>query len=198
MKLSKPVLIEGIYYNSINIAANILNVDNRTIVNRINSKNFTEYCFTDYRLPLEKMCSKCKEIKLLSEFKKTKANRHGRNSWCKKCHSTYTATHTKRELANKNNHKYLSTEKGKSIRMLAKVKRRAYRYNASVNLSETERKYVLYLYGKMRIMRKYGFDVHVDHIVPLSKGGLHIPENLEIIPAEDNLRKNNRLSVTLR
>jgi len=34
---------------------------------------------------------------------------------------------------------------------------------------------------------------HVDHIVPLSKNGLHHPDNLQIIPAKDNLSKNNKL-----
>lgn len=34
-----------------------------------------------------------------------------------------------------------------------------------------------------------GEEFHVDHIVPLSRGGLHIYENLQVIPAIDNLRK---------
>lgn len=33
---------------------------------------------------------------------------------------------------------------------------------------------------------------HVDHIQPLSKGGLHIVANLQVIPAIDNLRKGNK------
>ena len=33
---------------------------------------------------------------------------------------------------------------------------------------------------------------HVDHIVPLSRGGLHIYKNLRVIPAIDNLRKGNK------
>jgi 5-methylcytosine-specific restriction endonuclease McrA len=34
---------------------------------------------------------------------------------------------------------------------------------------------------------------HVDHIIPLSKGGKHEFENLQIIPAIDNLRKGSNL-----
>ena len=35
---------------------------------------------------------------------------------------------------------------------------------------------------------------HVDHIIPLSKGGLHEPNNLQYLPAKINLQKNNLLN----
>jgi hypothetical protein len=49
------------------------------------------------------------------------------------------------------------------------------------------------LYFVASWLRKQGDDVHVDHIVPLAKGGLHVFENLQILPAVENMRKGARL-----
>ena len=38
---------------------------------------------------------------------------------------------------------------------------------------------------------------HVDHIIPISKGGLHHEANLRIISAKENLSKSNKLDVYL-
>jgi len=34
---------------------------------------------------------------------------------------------------------------------------------------------------------------HLDHIVPLSKGGKHHPDNLQIVRSSYNLQKNNKV-----
>jgi hypothetical protein len=47
--------------------------------------------------------------------------------------------------------------------------------------------------------RELGVEFHVDHCVPLQGelvSGLHVHNNLKIIPGVDNLRKSNRFEVT--
>lgn len=44
---------------------------------------------------------------------------------------------------------------------------------------------------RVRLTKRTGVEHHIDHIRPLSKGGMHIPENLRVIPAAENLSKND-------
>ena len=49
------------------------------------------------------------------------------------------------------------------------------------------------MYDLAQIRKKQtGFDWHVDHIEPLSKGGKHAINNLQVVPALWNLSKGNR------
>jgi len=44
----------------------------------------------------------------------------------------------------------------------------------------------------------FGFDWHVDHVIPLQGklvSGLHVPNNLQVIPGVDNFRKHNNFEV---
>ncbi len=54
---------------------------------------------------------------------------------------------------------------------------------------------VVALYFIAKWLRQQGDDVHVDHIIPVSKGGGHTYENLQILPAVENLRKGAKLPV---
>ena len=48
---------------------------------------------------------------------------------------------------------------------------------------------------RIRLTRETGVEYHVDHRIPLSKGGKHHPDNLWVIPAVENLRKGAKLPV---
>jgi len=74
------------------------------------------------------------------------------------------------------------------------AKRRAIKYNQYKTLPECEKDKVRLYY---RIKQYLGLDWEVDHIKPLSKGGLHHPDNLWIIPSIDNNRKRNKLDYVL-
>lgn len=50
----------------------------------------------------------------------------------------------------------------------------------------------MYALRDFYIAMSLGEAFHVDHIVPLAKGGMHIAENLQVIPAIDNLRKGKK------
>ncbi len=49
------------------------------------------------------------------------------------------------------------------------------------------------IYAAASRLRSKGDDVHVDHTIPHSRGGTHTHDNLQILPAEENLSKGAKL-----
>jgi hypothetical protein len=72
--------------------------------------------------------------------------------------------------------------------------RRAKITNAEIILDEYQKCIIKTIYSlSKRISRCLSIKHHVDHIIPLTKKGLHIPINLQVIPAVINIRKSNKI-----
>jgi hypothetical protein len=66
-------------------------------------------------------------------------------------------------------------------------------------LTKEDKQYIrcLYQLSAMR-SRESGIEWNVDHVVPLqgeNVSGLHVPWNLQVIPASDNFKKNNKWQI---
>jgi hypothetical protein len=71
--------------------------------------------------------------------------------------------------------------------------RRALKFRATIRLTELDKFVIEEMYNLAQLREKQtGFQWHVDHIVPLTKGGLHKPTNLQVVPGVWNLSKGNR------
>ena len=74
---------------------------------------------------------------------------------------------------------------------LSRSAERRTRFRISTFLMKPEeKKEINKIYKEARALREStGITYHVDHIVPLAYGGLHLPENLQIITEQENLKK---------
>jgi hypothetical protein len=142
-----------------------------------------------------KMCSKCKEEKLLKCFGKNKREKDGIHYTCKNCCKVYKENNkSKLALLNK---RYREANKDKINYYSAK--RKAQKIHATPSwLSDKDFEEIKELYIIAQMFRLYtGQEYHVDHIIPLqnkSVCGLHVPWNLQVIPAVENFKKSNKLS----
>lgn len=72
------------------------------------------------------------------------------------------------------------------------AKRRALRYSQTPPNADMDK--ITAIYDECRrLSEETGIQHHVDHIIPLVEGGLHHQDNLQILTAEENLRKGAKL-----
>jgi|TARA_R110002051_G_C8429675_1_gene453258 hypothetical protein len=160
-----------------------------------------------------KTCNKCKETKLVEEFRfADKAKKYKRNI-CKSCsnekakktqkkyrqtdkYKEYAKKHRKKhrkkynksEKAKKTRKEWRNSEHGNGLIKAALAKYKAKKLQSTPSWSDLEKIKEIYI----NCPKNY----EVDHIIPLQGkivSGLHIPDNLQYLTIEENRRKGNRI-----
>lgn len=83
--------------------------------------------------------------------------------------------------------------KTKEYGCVTSSKRRATEKNQTPELTDIEQNKIHFIYQLAATMA----DVHIDHYQPLSKGGLHHPDNLQILDAKLNLEKKDKWPLSI-
>jgi 5-methylcytosine-specific restriction endonuclease McrA len=158
------------------------------------------------KMDMLKCCTKCGETKTLDEFYSQKTGKDGRRSQCRVCVKAYRKDNAeKRAVYDKQyrkdntektaayNKQYRQTTKGKAARKNAHHKRRTKKREGDVTtaqlleLQQTAKS--CYWCGKKLTAKT---QVHIDHYIPLSKGGGHTLSNLVVACKKCNITKNSK------
>lgn len=124
------------------------------------------------------------------------------NSWRQnnpKCRSN--EHHRKRiKLGGKNREEYLKDLKENSIgRKISSIKY-AHKRRTRTQITDDLTDFVVEQAAHLAKLREYatGIKWHIDHIIPLfgkQISGLHVYNNLRVIPAKENLKKSNKFEI---
>lgn len=154
---------------------------------------------------MARVCCICNIEKDLELFYKNKSKPLGRSYECKECFKSITAERRRLnpDINRQSCRRYYQNNKeswyhNKENRAYHQANRRARKLKATPDwLSEYDLELIRWTYHAAKVAEKhYGELYHVDHIVPLQGKnvcGLHVPWNLRVIPARDNMSKGNRM-----
>lgn len=159
-----------------------------------------------------KKCNKCLEIKNIGEFRIHCSTKDKLTTYCKACLYVLTRKSVlqnkeqinknsiiyrkkNREQIRLNSKRWRETHKGKKNADTAKrYAAKMQRIPKWLTKDEKERMSCYYQLASMRTQES-GNAWHVDHIVPMrgkDVSGLHVPWNLRVISAQENMNKGNR------
>jgi hypothetical protein len=165
-----------------------------------------------------KLCPKCSV--LTNNFGANRARKDGLQTYCRECMRAYASARgydkerweANREAESERNRKY-RTENAERLQAYHRDKKRAYRAEnpAKVRANNIARKHgerratpawadraaMNAIYGRAKELQSTdGIERHVDHVIPLKHPmvcGLHVPANLQVLTAAENMSKKNKL-----
>lgn len=144
-----------------------------------------------------KYCYECNNLLSIDKFNLNKSRKSGLDNRCKKCASEYHQIHHQKNkdyINSKHRDHYYNN---KEYYINKDAKRRAVKLNAIPSWYNKDMDLeIKNIYAeKDKLNKESGIIYHVDHIIPLCGKNvcrLHIPDNLQVITAEQNLQKGNK------
>jgi 5-methylcytosine-specific restriction endonuclease McrA len=132
-------------------------------------------------------CSTCNVTLTPDNAYKNKRGYNGLDSKCKPCKVSYSCVYQKEnpEVHNAANRRY--SQNHKATRNSHTANRRE-KLN-SIKLTAGEQMFVNEYYKVAAELTASGEPHQVDHIIPIAKGGLHAPWNLQVLTAKENQLK---------
>lgn len=146
-----------------------------------------------YRVTSSGSCSQCEHERMVSEKGRAYQRQHYVDNAEIKKKKSNDYYHSNLESGKEARRIYYQKNKA-VMSMQAKLRKRGLvdQYNL---LSAAEKLQIKRIYEKRDMMNKEAGEIffHVDHIVPISKGGKHHPSNLQILTSQENLSKGAKL-----
>lgn len=159
--------------------------------------------------PKSKVCSKCAKDKPLESYYKHSGGKYGVRAQCKDCRNAKVADYAKNNPVKTAEYQAKSEQRPEVKLYRAEYRKhnkpyflaknseyRAVKLRASPPwLSEDQKAEIVAVYSHAKDCKAVsGQDYEVDHIIPLRGDGicgLHVPWNLQVLPADLNRKKSN-------
>ena len=157
-----------------------------------------------------KKCTICKNDLDFSLFGKDRSRGDGLSAKCKDCAKLMTQSRKDkdpelfRQKATDHMRKHRSKQDKTDLRATWREQRASRRAKQKLAtppwLTDPQKAHIKRTYDLAALMEEItGNKYHVDHIIPLkgeNVSGLHVPWNLQVLPADINLQKGNRTPIT--